>query len=76
MKNIRIYSMDMAQLDAKAFEVLKDSPARYTFIVKERKHWWSRWYYIMDGFAPCPHLFKVTELEKRYGADWKQYLKP
>ena len=73
MKNIKIYAMDMAKMDKKAFEMLKESPERYKYIVKERKHWWSRWHYIMDSFYPCPRLFSVNELKGLYD-NWKQYL--
>lgn len=36
---------------------LLDERTAHPFIVKYKKHWWSRWKYVMDEETGCPKLF-------------------
>ena len=44
----------------KISELIIGDVLRYT--VQTKKHWWSRWHFIMDG--TFPRLFKADELVK------------
>lgn len=44
-------------------------------IVKYKKHWWSKWHYIMDERCGVPELFTVEQIFESFSKDIEARIK-